>query len=215
LLFFSFLFFCFVQVGWELLCANIWSFEAGRNMTFPHSLLTLSLSFSLLVSPVHSAGEEAVIVYSRDDSCRGQEMIRAFTPECKEFYSNDDATMDYFKFHCNEDTNTLTMEEYLDKDCLKSTGNVTVLMESTTGTPTATGSCQRYSHEQEERTNYHSAQLFCGGISSIQNPKTFFSAFETEKIMFRHYTNADDTCSDKPSVIELVILPLYFFPPSH
>jgi hypothetical protein len=130
-------------------------------------------------------------------------MIRAFTPECKAFYSDDDAAMDYFQFHCNANTNTLTMEEYVDKDCLKSTGNVTVLMEPLTTTITP-GSCQQYSHQQEDQSHYHSAQLFCGGISSIKNPKSFFSAFETEKIMFRHYTNADDTCADKPSVIELV-----------
>lgn len=150
-------------------------------------------------------GESAVIVYSRDNNCKGQEMIRAYSNECKSYYSNDDSLIDYFQFECNKEKNILILKQYNDKYCKKYTGNSTILIKpsSTTGSITTTtiGSCQQFG---SENSNYHSAQLFCGGISSINNPKTFFSAFETEKIMFKHYTNADNTCSNKPSVIELV-----------
>ena len=178
-------------------------------------LLSVCVTLSLFISPVtHATGEEAVMVYSRDDSCTGQEMIRAFTQECKEFYSNDDAMIDYFQFHCEEETNTFFMEQYYDKNCQKSTGNRTILFQSTV----ENGICQQVGYEHQEGVqNYHSIQLFCKGISSIKNPKTFFTTFKTEKIMFRHYTNSDDTCADKPAVIELVGYPfpsLSSFPPS-
>jgi hypothetical protein len=170
-------------------------------MSFASRLSMLALLSSSLLSFVSSSGEEAVIVYSRDQTCQGKEMIRAFTNECKQYYANDDAAMDYFRFHCDKNSNTLTMVHYLDKDCLTAANDdeVTVLMDLNDNADP--GSCQTLG---EVESNYHSAQLFCGGISAINNPKTFFSAFESEKVMFRHFTNSDDTCSDQPSVIELV-----------
>jgi hypothetical protein len=172
----------------------------ARLLSSPLLLLTI---LSSLLPSISCGGEEAVIVYSRDSNCQGKEMIRAYTSECKQFYANDDAAMDYFNFQCDKKTNTLSLVQYLDKDCLRSVGNVSILLQLPEDADP--GSCQTLG---EENSNYHSAQLFCGGISAIDNPKTFFSAFESEKVMFRHFTNSDDTCSNKPSVIELVSISL-------
>lgn len=165
----------------------------------------LFFSFLLLII---SKNEEAIIVYSRDNNCKGQEMIRAFTKECKEYYSNDNSIKDYFQFECNKNNNMLILKQFSDNNC-KEVKNITILFQSSSsssGSSSTTisntnGMCNILG---DENSNYHSAQLFCDGISSIDNPKTFFNAFETEKIMFKHFTNSDNTCSNKPSVVELV-----------
>ena len=174
-------------------------------MLFFSSSLFLFLFF-FLIKRIRSNGEAAIIIYSRDNNCNGQEMIRAYTNECKRYYLNDDSTTDFFQFQCLKDSNTLILQQYSDNKCKKSTGNITILIQEEEEDLKFDGSCQQLGKEE---INYHSAQLFCGGISAINNPKSFFSTYKTEKIMFKHYTNSDSSCSNKPSVIEMVILFIY------
>mmetsp|Transcript_15575 Transcript_15575/g.23479 ORF Transcript_15575/g.23479 Transcript_15575/m.23479 type:complete len:435 (-) Transcript_15575:86-1390(-) len=148
---------------------------------------------------VHGKGEAAVIAFSKDAYCKGQELFRAYSGQCTAFYADDDAAIDYFKFTCDSSTGSVLYAQYTDNTCRQMTGNKSTILQNYGGD----GSCQKLVYAMKSQTNFQSVQLFCGGIAANKHPRSYYNAFQSEKIAFTHYSNSENECLKSPSVVEL------------
>lgn len=156
--------------------------------------------FLLSVIAINGDGKAAVVVYSKDSSCLGKELVRAYSGVCTPYYANDDANLDYFRFQCDNVNSEITLLRYSDPDCSRQVNSSKIVQGYRSDRV-----CQTlHSSFATVENSFLSVQMFCGGISLKNNPKTYQALFQTEKIAFKHFTNYDRTCKLNPSVIELV-----------
>jgi hypothetical protein len=152
------------------------------------------LLFSIIPS-VLGDGQAATIVYSRDSTCLGKELIRSYTGQCTKYLNSETGTLEYLKFFCSENTGFVSVQSFVDSNCATSAGDATELLSNSQGD----GSCQKIYGYQN---NYLSAQLFCDATDSSLKSKLGSNVVH-DKITFRYYPNQDTTCALYPSVIEM------------
>ena len=125
-----------------------------------------ALICSYIIGVVHGNGEAATVIYSKDGSCLGKEVIRAYSGTCTPFYGDDDASLDYFQFQCDSVRNQIRLLTFADAKCAIQTNQSTVVQTFKTD-----GTCQRtHSSFATVENNFQSVQVFCGGISLKSTP---------------------------------------------
>lgn len=151
--------------------------------------------FSSFLSGVLSDGQAATIVYSRDNNCRGKELIRSYTGQCTKYLNLATSQEEYVQFFCSKNNGVVSVQSFIDSKCTTRAGDLTEILSNYEGD----GSCQQIFGYQN---NYLSAQLFCD-----TNDKTLRSELGSnvihDKITFRYYSNHDTTCALYPSIIEM------------
>lgn len=148
-----------------------------------------------VLGAVEGVGQTAVIVYSRDDSCSGKEVVRAYSGRCIQYFNTFTNLEEYMKFSCSSSNGHVMVESFEDSMCSTRTGNVTEILSNTAGD----GSCQKIFGYQN---NYMSAQLFCASEDS-ELESALGEDFLRNKISFRYYTNLHTSCRQYPSIIEM------------
>mmetsp|Transcript_17098 Transcript_17098/g.28560 ORF Transcript_17098/g.28560 Transcript_17098/m.28560 type:complete len:409 (+) Transcript_17098:51-1277(+) len=150
---------------------------------------------SALVTKVSGDGQAGTIVYSRDSSCKGQELVRSYSGQCIQYLNPNTNQLEYAKYSCSTNNGFVTVESFIDSSCQSRTGNITELLSNSVGD----GSCQKIYGYQN---NYLSAQLLCDNTDSALKSK-LGTNFVKDKITFRYYSNFDTACSMHPSIIEM------------
>lgn len=149
----------------------------------------------IFLGKVLGEGQAATVVYSRDSSCIGKELVRSYSGQCIEYLNTDTNTLEYAKYACSKSNGFVSVESFIDSKCMSSTGNITELLSNTIGD----GSCQKIFGYQN---NYLSAQLICDASDSVVKSK-IGSNIVKDKITFRYYSNYDTACNTRPTMIEM------------
>ena len=161
-------------------------------------LFVLLCSCSRLPS-VWGDGQAATIVYSRDGSCVGKELVRSYTGQCTRYLNTETNLEEYVQFFCSKNNGFVSVQSFVDSKCTTRVGNLTEILSNYRGD----GSCQQIFGYQN---NYLSAQLFCETTdNSLRAAMGSGSGSNIvhDKITFRYYSNLDTTCAFYPSIIEM------------
>lgn len=158
-------------------------------------LLLFVLLHTSFLESVLSDGQAATIVYSRDSSCMGQELIRSYTGQCTRYLNTETSQLEYVRFFCSNNNGYVSVQSFIDSECKSSIGNITEILSNSRGD----GSCQKIYGYQN---NYLSAKLFCGTTDSGLR-SALGSGVVQNKITFRYYSNQDTICTPYPTIIEM------------